>query len=203
MPPILRNCCVWDSCRKAIFTRRRNGRCGTSLASGCNRCSAGPPRSWRSRTCSHARQVGKCRAKGKRSASSRSDSWERVKLHPDYALLNSVPGIGPVLATTIMPETGTISRFAKVGNFSSYCRCVDSRARKQQQEERSWQHEERQQVSGMGICRGGQLRHPLVPGSQALLRAQETRAKWDRHDQGAGAQAGARLLSPASGAQVI
>jgi transposase len=52
---------------------------------------------------------------------------ERVKLHPDYALLNSVPGIGPVLATTIMLETGTISRFTKVGNFSSYCRCVDSR----------------------------------------------------------------------------
>ena len=51
----------------------------------------------------------------------------RVKLHPDYALLNSVPGIGPVLATTIMLETGTISRFTKVGNFSSYCRCVDSR----------------------------------------------------------------------------
>ena len=40
---------------------------------------------------------------------------ERVKLHPDYALLNSVPGIGPILATTIMLETGTISRFAKVG----------------------------------------------------------------------------------------
>jgi len=52
---------------------------------------------------------------------------ERVKLHPDYALLNSVPGIGPGLATTIMLETGTISRFTKVGNFSSYCRCVDSR----------------------------------------------------------------------------
>jgi len=27
---------------------------------------------------------------------------ERVKLRPDYALLNTVPGIGPVLATTIM-----------------------------------------------------------------------------------------------------
>lgn len=52
---------------------------------------------------------------------------ERVKLRPDYALLNTVPGIGPVLATTIMLETGTISRFTKVGNFSSYCRCVDSR----------------------------------------------------------------------------
>ncbi|WP_429455350.1 transposase [Paraburkholderia sp. JPY465] len=36
---------------------------------------------------------------------------EQVKLDPDYALLNSVPGIGPVLATTIMLETGTISRF--------------------------------------------------------------------------------------------
>src|SRR5947208_7158678 len=26
-----------------------------------------------------------------------------------------------------MLETGTIARFARVGNFSSYCRCVDSR----------------------------------------------------------------------------
>jgi len=41
-------------------------------------------------------------------------------------LLKTVPGIGEVLATTIMLETGTISRFARVGNFSSYCRCVDS-----------------------------------------------------------------------------
>ena len=40
---------------------------------------------------------------------------ERVKLNPDYALLNSVPGIGPALATTIMLETGNISRFADVG----------------------------------------------------------------------------------------
>ncbi|MFL9989638.1 IS110 family transposase [Paraburkholderia sediminicola] len=52
---------------------------------------------------------------------------ERVKPNPDYVLLNPVPGIGPVLATTIMLETGNISRFAQVGNFSSYCRCVDSR----------------------------------------------------------------------------
>ena len=52
---------------------------------------------------------------------------QQVKLNPDYALLNTVPGIGPVLATTIMLETGTISRFATVGHFSSYCRCVDSR----------------------------------------------------------------------------
>jgi len=52
---------------------------------------------------------------------------ERVKLRPEYRLLKTVPGIGEVLATTIMLETGTITRFASVGNFSSYCRCVDSR----------------------------------------------------------------------------
>ena len=51
---------------------------------------------------------------------------ERVRLHEDYALLTTVPGIGQTLATTIMLETGSIGRFAKVGNFSSYCRCVDS-----------------------------------------------------------------------------
>ena len=41
-------------------------------------------------------------------------------------MLKTVPGIGETLATTIMLETGTIERFAEVGNFSSYCRCVDS-----------------------------------------------------------------------------
>src|SRR5215471_344647 len=52
---------------------------------------------------------------------------ERVKLRPEYRLLKTVPGIGETLATTIMLEMGTIRRFASVGNFSSYCRCVDSR----------------------------------------------------------------------------
>ena len=51
---------------------------------------------------------------------------ERVHLSEDFALLKTAPGIGQVLATTIMLETGDIRRFAKVGNFSSYCRCVES-----------------------------------------------------------------------------
>jgi transposase len=51
---------------------------------------------------------------------------QRVILRPEYRLLKTVPGIGEVLATTIMLETGTIRRFTRVGNFSSYCRCVDS-----------------------------------------------------------------------------
>jgi transposase len=51
---------------------------------------------------------------------------ESVRLRPDYARLLSIPGIGKVLATVIMLETGDVSRFAKVGNFASYARCVDS-----------------------------------------------------------------------------
>ena len=51
---------------------------------------------------------------------------ERVRLREEFKLLKTAPGIGEILATTIMLETGTLERFAKVGNFSSYCRCVDS-----------------------------------------------------------------------------
>jgi len=51
---------------------------------------------------------------------------ERVSLRDDFKTLMTAPGIGETLATTIMLETGTIGRFAQVGNFSSYSRCVDS-----------------------------------------------------------------------------
>lgn len=51
---------------------------------------------------------------------------EKMGERPEYALLTSVPGIGQVLATTIVLETGPIERFAAAGNFASYARCVDS-----------------------------------------------------------------------------
>lgn len=50
----------------------------------------------------------------------------QVQLAAQFAPLMSVPGIGKILALTIMLETGEIARFAKVGNFASYARCVDS-----------------------------------------------------------------------------
>src|SRR5688500_9198872 len=52
---------------------------------------------------------------------------ERVKLRPQFRFLKTVPGIGPILALTIMLETGEIERFASVGNYASYCRCVGSK----------------------------------------------------------------------------
>jgi transposase len=51
---------------------------------------------------------------------------ENMKARTEYGLLTSVPGIGQVLATTILLETGPMDRFATVGNFASYARCVDS-----------------------------------------------------------------------------
>ncbi len=51
---------------------------------------------------------------------------QRVKLRPQFRFLKSVPGIGEILALTIMLETGDIRRFSTVGNFASYCRCVGS-----------------------------------------------------------------------------
>jgi transposase len=51
----------------------------------------------------------------------------RVKLRPQFRFLKTVPGIGPILALTVMLETGEISRFASVGNYASYCRCVGSK----------------------------------------------------------------------------
>ena len=51
---------------------------------------------------------------------------ELVKLRPPFRFLKTVPGIGQILALTIMLETGDIKRFASVGNYASYCRCVGS-----------------------------------------------------------------------------
>ena len=50
-----------------------------------------------------------------------------AKLKDEYKMLLTAPGIGKILALTIMLETGPIERFAKVGNYASYCRCVQSK----------------------------------------------------------------------------
>ena len=49
-----------------------------------------------------------------------------VKKDEAFKLLQNIPGVGPILAMTILLETGSMTRFKDVGNFSSYCRCVSS-----------------------------------------------------------------------------
>jgi len=48
----------------------------------------------------------------------------RCQQDPLYENLLSTPGIGKILGMTILLETGPIERFAAVGNYSSYARCV-------------------------------------------------------------------------------
>lgn len=50
-----------------------------------------------------------------------------ARIRDEYQNLLTVPGIGKILALTIMYETGDIRRFKEVGNYVSYCRCVASK----------------------------------------------------------------------------
>jgi transposase len=52
---------------------------------------------------------------------------KQLKLKKAFKCLLTVPGIGNILALTIMLEVGDINRFPNVGNFASYCRCVPSK----------------------------------------------------------------------------
>jgi len=51
---------------------------------------------------------------------------KRIKLKKPYTLLLSIPGVGVILALTIMLESGPVDRFKKAGNYVSYCRKVSS-----------------------------------------------------------------------------
>jgi transposase len=51
---------------------------------------------------------------------------DRTRLKEEFSFLKTVPGIGQILALTIMLETGEIRRFSTVGDYASYCRCVGS-----------------------------------------------------------------------------
>lgn len=51
---------------------------------------------------------------------------QRCRHRHDYQALLTVPGVGKILALTIVLEVGDIERFAKAGQFASYCRCVGS-----------------------------------------------------------------------------
>ena len=51
---------------------------------------------------------------------------KQTRLRKEFLQLLSVSGIGQILGLTIMLESGDMNRFAKVGNYASYCRCVKS-----------------------------------------------------------------------------
>jgi len=51
----------------------------------------------------------------------------RARKREEFRYLRSVWGVGPILGMSILYETGDIGRFANVGNYTSYCRLVESK----------------------------------------------------------------------------
>ena len=49
-----------------------------------------------------------------------------INPNPLFDLLQTVNGIGKILALTILLEVGAIQRFDNAGQYASYCRCVSS-----------------------------------------------------------------------------
>ncbi len=50
-----------------------------------------------------------------------------AQLRKEFKILRTIQGVGNILGMTIMMEVGDIKRFKKVGDYSSYCRCVESK----------------------------------------------------------------------------
>lgn len=51
----------------------------------------------------------------------------RIKEEKAFNLLKMIPGVGSILAMTILLETGQVKRFKGASQYSSYCRCVESK----------------------------------------------------------------------------
>ena len=51
------------------------------------------------------------------------EAWAQTLLasHPDYAALQTIPGVGPIFALTILAEAGDLRRFDHYRQFLKYC----------------------------------------------------------------------------------
>jgi len=119
---------------------------------------------------------------------------DRIKLRAGFSFLKTVPGIGQILALTIMLETGEIRRFSTVGDYASYCRCVGSQKLSNGKKKGSGNTKNGKQVFGLGVCRSGQLRDPIQCEDQKLLSEKEGQEPRCIGDQSGGAQAVSGLL---------
>ena len=79
----------------------------------------------KSRTATSAKE--KPRTSKKRTSAKKAGKSQIKKLKKEFSMLLTIPGIGNILGLTIMMEVGNMDRFPKVGNYSSYCRCVESK----------------------------------------------------------------------------
>ena len=101
---------------------------------------------------------------------------DRIKLREEFSFLKTVPGIGQILALTIMLETGEVQRFPTVGDYASYCRCVGSQ--KLSNGKKKGRATPRTATSTYPGPLSKQPTSPfaIVPGSKASIRERRPRA---------------------------
>jgi transposase len=85
-----------------------------------------------------------------------------------FGFLQTVPGIGPILALTMMYEIDTIARFPEVGNFLSYSRLV------------ACQHESAGKIKGVGGRKIGNahLKWAFSEAASLMLRSFDPAKAW-------------------------
>ena len=84
----------------------------------------------------------------------------KIELKEPYTRLLTIPGVGKILALTIMLETGPVSRFAKAGNYASYCRKVSS----------TWISNEKKKGKGNRKCGNKYLAWAFSEAAQCAIR---------------------------------
>lgn len=117
-----------------------------------------------------------------------------VRPQAAFGLLTTAPGIGEILATTIMLETGSIERFAGVGNFASYARCVDSKRISNGKKKGEGNVKNGNRYLAWAFVEAANFARRYCPQAKRFLRAQENSNQQHCGDQGARPQARPCLL---------
>ena len=101
------------------------------------------------------------------------EKWvlDEIKPSPILKALRTTPGIGVVLGSTILLETGPIDRFAEVGDYASYCRMVDSKR----------MSNGKKKGSGNAKCGNGYLCWAFIEAANYAIRYSEEVRRW--HDR--------------------
>ena len=93
---------------------------------------------------------------------------EQATHNASHRLLTTIPGVGPIIASTIEYETGDIGRFPTVGNYVSYCRLVRA------------ERNSNQRVKGQGLRKNGNryLSWAYHEAAHFALRFQPKAQRW-------------------------
>ena len=121
----------------------------------------------------------------------------------EHGLLTSVPGIGRVLATTILLEAGPIDRFAAAGNFASYARCVDSQRMSNGKKKGEGNTKNGNKYLAWAFVQAANFALRYCAEAKRFLRTKDGEGQPRAGDQGTGTQARSSMLPHSEGAQTI